>query len=113
MNKRLWTNYLTTAANANEQLFTFTTNDDYRTRHLETLFVGIATSGVQVGIYVSGQEYSTVDATRFAAGDAILQLDVDIPAKLQLTISLKNLAGAALTNVPVTIGYTVDPGTGP
>lgn len=108
MFKRLWTNYFTTAANANEQSFTFVTNDDYRTRHIKTIFVGLATSGVQLGLYVSGQEYSTIDLTRFAAGDAVLHVDIDIPARLQLTISLKNLAGTALTNVPVVIGYTVD-----
>lgn len=108
MFKRLWTNYFTTAANANEQSFTFVTNDDYRTRHIKTIFVGLATSGVQLGLYVSGQEYSTIDLTRFAAGDAVLHVDIDVPAKLQLTVSLKNIAGAALTNVPVVIGYTVD-----
>lgn len=111
--KRLWTNYFTTAANATEQQFTFSTLDDYRTRHIESVFVGLDTAGVQLSLYTQGQEYSTIDLSRFSAGDAVLHIEFDLLPKLQLTIGLKNLAGATLTNVPVTIGYTVDPGTGP
>lgn len=111
--KRLWTNYFTTAANATAQQFTFTTNDDYRDRYVDTLFLGIATSGVSIALFVTGQEYSIVDATRFAAGDAILRVQMKVPAKLQLTVQLQNIAGAALTNVPVVVGYYVDPNTGP
>ena len=112
-NKRLWVNYFTTLANANEQQFTFTTVDDYRDRYVDTLFVGISTAGVQISLYVQGQEYVTVDATRFAAGDAILKTEIKVPAKMNLTVGIKNLAGAALTNVPVVIGYYPDPNSGP
>lgn len=111
--KRLWTNYFTTAANATEQLFTFSTQDDYRVRHVESIFVGLATAATQLSLYTMGQEFSTIDLTRFAAGDAVLHVEFDIPAKLQLTIGLKSLGGSALTNVPVVLGYTVDAGTGP
>lgn len=111
--KRLGLNYITTAANANEQFFPFPTNDDYRARHIKTVFVGLATSGVQIALYVTGQLFSAMDLTRFAAGDAILEVDIDVPAKQTITVSLKNIAGAALTNVPVVLGYEVDPNSGP
>lgn len=111
--KRLWTNYVTIAASTSNQIFTFTTLDDYRVRHVESVFVGLATSGIQLSLYTMGQEFSTIDLTRFAAGDAVLHVEFDIPAKLQLSIGLQDLSGAGATNVPVVLGYTVDPGSGP
>lgn len=113
MAKRLWTNYYTTAANANEQLFDFLTEDDYRTRHVKSVFVGISTSGVALTLYSQGQEYSKIDCTRFAAGDAVLHVEFDLPAKMTLKIGLQNKAGAALTNVPIILGYETDAGSGP
>lgn len=110
---RLWTNYFTMAANANLQPFTFTTLDDYRTRHLRTIFVGLATAGISIALYASGQEFSVIDLSRFAAGDSPLHVEFDVQAKIQLSIALQDLAGAAHTNVPVIIGYTVDPNSGP
>jgi hypothetical protein len=109
----LWTNYVTTAANATEQQFQFTSEDDFRDRYIETIFVGLATAGVQLGLYTSGQEYSTIDLTRFAAGDAVLYVDFVVKARLYLTVSIKDLAGAAHTNIPIVIGYRVDPAVGP
>lgn len=113
MAKRLWTNYNTSQANATEQLFTFTTPDDYRTRHVKSIFCSVNSAGVQISIYAAGQEYSTVDASRFAAGDAILELEFDLPAKIQPTIGIKDLGSSAHTNFAITIGYEVDAGSGP
>ena len=100
-------------ATPNAQAFIFTTNDDYRDRYIKTLFVGLATPGISVALYITGQEYSVVDLTRFAAGDSILEMEFKAPAKLQLQVQLTDLAGAAHANVPVVIGYTVDPTSGP
>lgn len=111
--KRLWTNYLTTAANANEQIFDFPTNDDYRARHVKSIFVGIAVAGVSVTLYTSGQEYTKVDTTRFAAGDAVLHVEFDAQPKLLIRVGLQDIAGGAHVNVPVVIGYEVDAGSGP
>jgi hypothetical protein len=111
--RRLWTNYFTTLANANPQQFTFVTNDDYRDRYIETIFVGLATAGMSIALFVTGQDYSVIDLSRFAAGDAVLHVDIKIPAKLQATVVLQDIAGAAHANVPVIIGYRVDPTTGP
>lgn len=110
--RRLWTNYFTTQANTNEQFFQFLTDEEFKTRYIETVFVGIATKGVQFGMKTGGTEFSTVDCTRFAAGDAVLHVDVDVRQGNPLYISLKNRAGAALTDVPVVIGYRVDPSQG-
>lgn len=110
---RLWTNYITTAANANMQLFTFVTNDDYRDRFIETIFVGLATSGIAIALYTTGQEYSIVDFTRFGLGDPVLDVDMLVKAKLSLTVGIQDLAGAAHTNIPVVIGYRVNPNDGP
>jgi hypothetical protein len=43
----------------------------------------------------------------------VLHVEFDMPAKLQLTIGIKNLAAGVLTNVPIVLGYETDPGTGP
>lgn len=111
--KRQWTNYFTTAANGNEQLFNFVTEDDYRVRHVKHAFAGIATAGVAITFYTTGQEYSKVDCTRFAAGDDPLNLEFDAQPQQVIVVGITNLAGAALTNVPIIIGYEVDAGTGP
>lgn len=110
---RYATAYITTAANASEQSFTVTTLDDYRVRHIKVVYMGISTSGVQLGLYTAGQWYSYIDGTRFANGNQPLPVEFDVQPKIQLTVSLKNLAGAALTSVPIVVGYEVDPGTGP
>lgn len=110
---RVWTNYFTTLANANQQTFTFSTPDDYRDRWIESIFLGIATAGVNVQLQITGQEYSMIDTTRFAAGDAVLKTEFKAPAKMQLQILLQDIAGAAHVNVPVVIGYRVDPNAGP
>lgn len=102
--KRYWNKYFTTAANTSEQVFDFTTNDDVTGYALKELFVGITTAGVQVGVYINGTLKSTVDCTRFAAGDQVLTIDGQIEAKVPLRIAFTNLAGTTLTNVPVTIG---------
>lgn len=111
--KRIWTNYFTTLANSQQQLFTFTTNDDYRDRYVYSVFVGLATAGISIALFTMGQEYSLVDLTRFAAGDAVLAVEFKVPAKLQVTIGLQDVAGAAHTNVPVVLGYAIDPTQGP
>lgn len=111
--KRLWTNYFTTLANASEQLFTFTTLDDYRTRYVESIFVGLATAAIQLGLYTTGQEYSVIDLSRFAAGDAVLHVQFTLQPKLQLTVGIKDLGGSAHTNVPVVLGYRVNTSEGP
>lgn len=105
--KRHWTQYITTAANTSEQVFDFTTNDDFRGYNLEDVFVGITTAGVLITLYASGTLFSSVDATRFAAGDQVLKIDESIPAKVPLRIGIKDIAGNAQTNVPVTIGINV------
>lgn len=105
--KRHWTNYQTTAANASEQVADFTTPDDYRGYVLEDIFVGIATAGVEITLYASGQLFSSVDATRFAAGDQVLKIDEAIPAKVPLRVGIKDIGGSAHTNVPITIGISV------
>ena len=110
---RAATNYFTTAANATEQPFTFTTIDDYRDRAISRLYVGIATAGVTVRVYVQGQKYAEYDCTRFASGNYPVELDVGVPSKLNVVVSLQNLAGAALTNVPVIVIYAPDPSNGP
>lgn len=105
---RLATNYFTTAANANTQLFTFVSNDDNKMRHLKSIFVGLTTSGIRVGLYLNGRVYTEVDLTRFAAGDPVVRLELDIPPQSTFQIGLTDLAGAAHTSVPVVIGYSVD-----
>lgn len=105
--KRHWTQYLTTAANTSEQVFDFTTPDDYRGYTLEDIFIGIDTAGVLITLYASGQLFSSVDSTRFAAGDQVLKIDEAIPAKVPLRIGIKDIGGSAQTNVPVTIGINV------
>lgn len=112
-NKRLAVNYFTMAANTTEQSFTFTTVDDYRDRYVDTLFVGLATAGIAVRLYVQGQKLTEVDLTRFAAGDAILKAQFKIPARQLLTVTLQDLAGSSHSNVPVVIGYYPDPSVGP
>lgn len=111
--RRAATNYVTTAANATEQPFTITTIDDYRDRLVRTVYVGIATAGVTVRLYVQGQKYAEYDCTRFASGNEPVVLEVGVPSKLNIVVSLQNLAGAALTNVPIIIGYAPDPSNGP
>lgn len=106
--KRHWTGYLTTLANTNEQIADFATNDDYRLRHVKSIFAGITTAGVQISLYTQGQEYATVDCTRFAAGDPIVPIEFDVQPKLLIRVGVKDLAGASHANIPVVVEYEVD-----
>lgn len=108
MARKYQVNYFTTAANANQQLFTYQTNDDSLQRKVVELYVGLATSGVNVQLNKSGSDQVQVDCTRFANGNYPLAVDIDFPPSLQIQVLIQNLAGAALTNVPVVIGYEVN-----
>lgn len=111
--KRAYTFYVTTAANANMQQFTVTSIDDYRVRHLNRIYCGLTVSGVSLAVYSTGQQYLLVDTTRFGNGNWPVEIDVDVPAKIQLVVGVQDLSGAARTNVPIVIEYDVDQGTGP
>lgn len=106
--RRYWTNYVTTAANGSNQTFTFPTEDDYRVRHLKKVYCGIQVAGVAVSFFTSGQEYSTVDSTRFAAGNEPVAVEFDIQPRIQLTVGIQDLSATARTNVPIVIEYEVD-----
>ena len=106
--RRKETNYFTTAANANAQSFNFVFNDGYRTLHIESVYIGNTTSGVSVQLQVNGKFKAKLDATRFANGNEPVHVEFDVPNNQTLVVVLQNLAGAALTNLPVVIGYTVD-----
>lgn len=106
--KRYWTGYFTTAANGSMQTFTMTTEDDYRVRHLKAVYCGIQVSGVAIACYTSGQEYSLIDTTRFAAGNEPVRVEFDVQPRLQLSVGIQDLSGTARTNIPVVIEYEVD-----
>jgi hypothetical protein len=110
---RMATNYITIAANANEQKFAFTTNDDNRTRHVKSVFVGITTKGVKVGLYLNGRNMTECDCTRFAAGDPVVRVEFDVPSNAQFQIAFTDDTSAGSILVPVVIGYDLDAGSGP
>ncbi len=110
---RMATNYVTVAANANEQKFAFTTNDDNRTRHVKSVFVGVTTTGLKLGLYLNGRNMTEVDCTRFAAGDPVVRVDFDVPANASFQVAFTEISAAGVANLPVVIGYDVDLGSGP
>lgn len=107
MARRIANQYITTAANNNEQFFTFTTGDENRQRNLKLVFVGAATAGVQIALYNRNQKVSSTDLTRFAAGNGPIDIDVTYDQTVPIVVTVTNLAGAAITNLPVMLEYDV------
>lgn len=106
--QRALTNYVTTAANAQDQKFKVAYNDSYRLIHIKGYYAGTIAAGFAVGLQVNGFEVCRVDTTRFANGDAPVHVDTDVPANANLQIVTNDQAGTARTTVPVTILYEVD-----
>lgn len=108
--KRIYTQYVTTAANANEQAFALTTEDNYQLQHIKGIYAGIATAGVTIRLYVTGDVKGIIDCTRFASGNQPVHLECDVPAGIAPTVSVQDLAGNAHTNLPIILEYEVDQG---
>jgi hypothetical protein len=109
MAKRHATIYTTTLANASTQDFlAATVNDEWRVRHIKTLYVGISVSGVRVGLYVKGQLYSEVDTSRFGPAAPYIDVEFDVPPQITMHVGVTDLAGAARTNIPIVWEYEVD-----
>lgn len=106
--KRHWTNYITTANNTGLQQFAFPTEDDYRVRHVKSVYSGLQVTGFSIALYTSGQEFSVIDTTRFAAGNIPVELEFDAMERIQLYVGTQDLAGLVRTNVPIVIAYEVD-----
>lgn len=111
--ERAFVDYFTTAANNTEQSFTFVNSaDDFRTRHVNQVYVGLATAGITLKIYVESVLVVCLDLSRFANGNDPVYVDFDIPAMIQPVVSLQDAASGAHSNVPVILFYAVDAGSG-
>lgn len=106
--RRAYTQYLTTTATTSRQIFTLDSPDNAVTQHVKGFFAGITTSGVKFALMVHGDEKSSIDATRFAVGDWMIDVDVDLPPGVSPRVAVIDLTNSIHTNIPFTLIYEVD-----
>lgn len=108
--RRIYNQYITTQANATQQVFALNTPDNNQQQRLKSIFVGVDTAAVEFGIQVAGDQLVTVDGTRFTPGLDPLMVDAVANQGVPFNATVRDLGGSAHTNVPFMIEYEVDQG---
>lgn len=102
------TAYITAPANSSSPQTAIASPDDNATRKLTGIWCGASTAGVHLQLWNGGNRILDLDLSLFTAGNGVFEPDVaPFTVGNQFTATLVNTTAGAVTNVPVTLIYSV------